>query len=78
MLPALGLSRGPCDLAETLPAFPVWEAIRSGLRGESVPYMRDLNALTDPRPPRAQASRFAGGVSVPHEDASFRHHYAGF
>ncbi len=59
--------------------FPDWEAIRSGLRKESVPYMQDLNALTDARAtPWHKHPRFAGGVTVPHEDASFRAHYAGF
>ncbi len=59
--------------------FPDWDAIRAGLRSESVPYMRDLNALTDAKAtPWHKHPRFAGGVTVPHEDASFRHHYTGF
>ncbi len=59
--------------------FPDWDAIRAGLRSESVPYMRDLNALTDAKAtPWHKHPRFAGGVTVPHEDATFRNHYTGF
>ena len=59
--------------------FPDWEAIRAGLRSESVPYMRDLNALTDAKAtPWHKHPRFAGGVGVPHEGATFRNHYTGF
>jgi tagatose 1,6-diphosphate aldolase len=59
--------------------FPDWDAIRKGLRGESVPYMRDLNALTDAKAtPWHKHALFAGGVSVPHCDATFRNHYKGF
>jgi tagatose 1,6-diphosphate aldolase len=59
--------------------FPDWEAIRAGLRGESLPYMRDLNALTDAKAAPWHAHPvFGDGVTVPHEDGSFRHHYQGF
>jgi tagatose 1,6-diphosphate aldolase len=59
--------------------FPDWDAIRHGLRSESVPYMRDLNALTDAHAtPWHKHACFGPGVTVPHEDASFRVHYKGF
>jgi tagatose 1,6-diphosphate aldolase len=59
--------------------FPDWEAIRTGLRKESVPYMRDLNTLTDAKAkPWHQHPVFGGEPTVPHEDASFRNHYNGF
>jgi tagatose 1,6-diphosphate aldolase len=60
-------------------AFPDWDAIRAGLRAESIPYMRDLNALTDAHAkPWHRHPLFGGHVTVPHPDAGFRHHYAGF
>jgi tagatose 1,6-diphosphate aldolase len=59
--------------------FPDWNAIREGLRNESVPYMRDLNALTDAKAmPWDRHASFGAEVTVPHEDASFRNHYTGF
>jgi tagatose 1,6-diphosphate aldolase len=59
--------------------FPDWEAIRQGLREESVPYMRDLNALTDAcATPWHKHPVFGGAVGVTHEDASFRKYYSGF
>jgi len=59
--------------------FPDWDAIRAGLRADSVPYMRDLNKLTDAKAtPWHRHPLFSGGVAVPHEDASFRNHYAEF
>jgi tagatose 1,6-diphosphate aldolase len=60
-------------------AFPDWDAIRAGLRAESVPYMRDLNTLTDAKAlPWHAHECFGGKTGVAREDASFRHHYAGF
>jgi tagatose 1,6-diphosphate aldolase len=59
--------------------FPEWDAIRNGLRTESVPYMRDLNALTDAKAlPWHKHGLFGDKVGVTHEDASFRNHYKGF
>jgi tagatose 1,6-diphosphate aldolase len=59
--------------------FPDWEAIRTGLRKESQPYMRDLNSLTDKAAlPWHQHSCFAGKTNVSQEDASFRNKYKGF
>jgi tagatose 1,6-diphosphate aldolase len=59
--------------------FPDWEAIRDGLRAESIPYMRDLNALTDAKAmPWHKHPVFGGRTAVSHEDATFRKHYSGF
>lgn len=59
--------------------FPDWEAIRKGLRDEAVPYMQDLNALTDARAtPWHRHAVFGGQVGIPNADGSFRRHYAGF
>jgi tagatose 1,6-diphosphate aldolase len=59
--------------------FPDWDAIRKGLRQESVPYMKDLNALTNAKAtPWHKHPLFEGHVGVAHEDASFRNHYSGF
>ncbi len=59
--------------------FPDWDAIRAGLRAESVPYMRDINALTDAlATPWHKHPAYGGKAGLAHEDASFRHHYKGF
>jgi tagatose 1,6-diphosphate aldolase len=59
--------------------FPDWEAIRTGLRAESLPYMRDLNALTDAAAtPWHKHPVFGGRTGLTHEDATFRNHYSGF
>jgi tagatose 1,6-diphosphate aldolase len=59
--------------------FPDWDAIRAGLRAESVPYMRDLNALTDAKAmPWHRHACFGSAAGVIHQDASFRNHYKGF
>jgi tagatose 1,6-diphosphate aldolase len=60
--------------------FPDWDRIRDALRGEAVPYMRGLNALTDAaaRPWHTHPCYGPGGARVEPADASFRHAYAGF
>jgi tagatose 1,6-diphosphate aldolase len=59
--------------------FPDWDAIRNGLRNESQPYMRDLNALTDKAAmPWHQHTCFAGKTTLLREDSNFRNHYADF
>src|SRR5262249_55971377 len=44
---ASGYLAGRAIWLKAFQAFPDWDAIRAGLRGEAVAYMRDLNALTD-------------------------------
>lgn len=60
--------------------FPDWQKLRSVLRNEGVPYMQELNTLTDAEAtPWEKHPRFLNGNTggLP-DDASFRHHYAGF
>jgi tagatose 1,6-diphosphate aldolase len=59
--------------------FPDWEEIRAGLRRDSLPYMKDLNALTDARAlPWFAHPCFGGSVKVHNPDGGFRHAYRGF
>jgi tagatose 1,6-diphosphate aldolase len=59
--------------------FPDWNAIRHSLNAESIPYMRELNALTDARAlPWHAHPCYGGRTGVSHEDAGFRKHYKGF
>jgi tagatose 1,6-diphosphate aldolase len=76
---ASGYLAGRAIWAEPFKAFPDWEAIRKGLRAKGVPYMRELNDLTDrAATPWFEHPCFGGNVTVPHPDGSFRHHYKGF
>lgn len=60
--------------------FPDWAAMRNGLEGEAVEYMRSLNRLTDEcAVPWTERPQYGSrGVSVSPPDASFRHEYQGF
>jgi tagatose 1,6-diphosphate aldolase len=59
--------------------FPDWDAIRHGLHTESLPYMRDINRLTDASAlPWTEHAVFGGATEIAHPDASFRRHYQGF
>ena len=60
--------------------FPDWGGIRDQLRGEAVPYMRELNLLTDAaaRPWHTHPCFGREGARVEPADSSFRHVYAGF
>jgi tagatose 1,6-diphosphate aldolase len=77
---ASGYLAGRAIWAEPFRAFPDWEAIRQGLRQQAVPYMQDLNALTDAEalPWHNHPVYGADGPGLAHPDASFRTHYAGF
>ena len=73
---ASGYLAGRAIWSEAFKAYPDWPAIRSGLAGEGVAYMRDINQLTD-----AQAKPWPtnwGGVGLAGGDADFRHTYSGF
>ncbi len=73
---ASGYLAGRAIWADPFKAFPDWDAIRTGLRGKSVPYMADLNAMTDrSATPWFDHPLYGGKASVAHPDASFRHHY---
>jgi tagatose 1,6-diphosphate aldolase len=73
---ASGYLAGRAIWSEPFKAFPDWDAIRAGLRGQSLPYMAELNALTDARgTPWFDHPLYGGEATVAHPDASFRHHY---
>jgi tagatose 1,6-diphosphate aldolase len=77
---ASGYLAGRAIWLEAFQHFPDWDGIRDALRGEAVPYMRGLNALTDAaaRPWYTHPCYGPGGARVEPADASFRHAYAGF
>jgi tagatose 1,6-diphosphate aldolase len=77
---ASGYLAGRAIWLEAFQRFPDWDGIRDELRGEAVPYMRGLNALTDAaaQPWHAHPCYGGGGARVEPADSSFRHAYAGF
>lgn len=76
---ASGYLAGRAIWAEPFKSFPDWEAIRAGLRAQSLPYMADLNRLTDrAATPWFEHPLFRDGIEVPNPDGSFRQFYAGF
>ncbi|WP_342358500.1 tagatose 1,6-diphosphate aldolase [Terrarubrum flagellatum] len=76
---ASGYLAGRAIWSEPFKAFPDWDAIRSGLRAESKPYMSDINALTDAKAtPWSAHPCFGGKPALAHEDAAFRAHYSAF
>jgi tagatose 1,6-diphosphate aldolase len=76
---ASGYLAGRAIWAEPFKAFPDWEAIRAGLRGQSLPYMRELNTMTDKAAtPWFDHPIYGGKVGVPALDGAFRRDYKGF
>jgi tagatose 1,6-diphosphate aldolase len=77
---ASGYLAGRAIWLKAFEQFPDWDAIRQGLRGEAVAYMRSLNELTDrsAQPWQAHRGFGAGGARVLPADATFRHVYPGF
>jgi tagatose 1,6-diphosphate aldolase len=77
---ASGYLAGRAIWLKAFEQFPDWDAIRQGLRGEAVEYMRSLNELTDhtAQPWQAHRGFGAGGARVLPADATFRHVYPGF
>lgn len=76
---ACGYLAGRAIWAKPFQAFPDWQAIRNGLRAESLPYMRRINALTDRlATPWQSHPVFAGKTGVLPDDGAFRHAYPGF
>jgi len=75
---ASGYLAGRAIWLDAFAEYPNWEKIQQGLRAESVPYMAELNALTDASAiPWHQNPVFAnGGAGFAHPDASFRHSYS--
>ncbi len=73
---ASGYLAGRAIWAEPFKAFPDWDAIRAGLRAKSLPYMAELNTLTDAKAtPWFEHPLYGGRAEVAHPDASFRHRY---
>lgn len=76
---ASGYLAGRAIWLEAFGAYPDWAAIEAGLRGASVDYMAELNALTDAAAtPWSDHPLFAGQAGFQPADASFRHGYEGF
>lgn len=77
---ASGYLAGRAIWLEAFQRFPDWNAIEAGLREQAVPYMRELNALTDAAatPWHRHPCYGAAGPKVLPADASFRHVYPGF
>lgn len=73
---ASGYLAGRAIWSQAFKAFPDWEAIRAGLAGEGVAYMRDINTLTDAH--AAPWWRSWHGAAMSDADAAFRHSYPGF
>ena len=76
---ASGYLAGRAIWLDAFAHFPDWDKIRAGLREKGVPYMRDINALTDRAAlPWHKHGVFGGKTGLANPDASFRHHYRGF
>lgn len=75
---ASGFLAGRAIWLEAFNAYPDWDAIRAGLEGDAVEYMKDISALAD-----AKAANWAqhacygeGGARLTADDAYFRADYA--
>lgn len=77
---ASGYLAGRAIWLDAFSSFPDWDAIRAGLSGESVDYMKDLNTLTDVEATawHAHPVYADGGASFSPDDATFRHGYGDF
>ncbi|MEJ1159994.1 tagatose 1,6-diphosphate aldolase [Prosthecomicrobium sp. N25] len=76
---ASGYLAGRAIWADAFEAFPDWDAIRSGLRADSVPYMDALNRLTDEAAlPWFDHPLHGGSTRVSPPDHRFRFDYPGF
>lgn len=73
---ASGYLAGRAIWLEAFGSYPDWAAIEAGLRGGSVDYMDELNALTDAAAaPWFDHPVFGGHAGFHPADASFRHRY---
>jgi len=75
---ASGYLAGRAIWADAFASFPDWAAMRAWLEGDSVAYMRELNALTEAEalPWHRHPAYGAAGATFRPADASFRHVYA--
>ncbi len=75
---ASGYLAGRAIWADAFRNYPDWAAVRSALESDAVPYMRDLNALTDAEAvPWHRHPRFDGDAGISPNDGGFRARYAG-
>ncbi|MBL8590614.1 MAG: tagatose 1,6-diphosphate aldolase [Methylobacteriaceae bacterium] len=72
---ASGYLAGRAIWLEAFRAYPDFAAIRQGLAGRGVDYMKDINRLTDAS--AAPWQRNWGGVALADADENFRHAYPG-
>jgi tagatose 1,6-diphosphate aldolase len=76
---ASGYLAGRAIWADAFTAFPDWDAIRAGLRRDSVAYMGDLNRMTDAAAlPWFDHPIHGGSTRVSPPDQRFRFEYPGF
>lgn len=76
---ASGYLAGRAIWLEAFKAFPDWSQIESGLRGEAVSYMQEINRLTDEAAtPWQEHPLHRTQKTVEPADAGFRAAYAGF
>ncbi|MEL7184200.1 MAG: tagatose-bisphosphate aldolase, partial [Pseudomonadota bacterium] len=76
---ASGYLAGRAIWLDAFNSYPDWDAMRAGLQRDSVPYMADLNALTDAKatPWAAHACYGGDGGAFMDPTAGFRHGYGG-
>lgn len=77
---ASGYLAGRAIWLDAFAHFPDWAAITADLRGDSVPYMQDINALTDEQALAWHQHVVYGerGSSFQPNDQTFRHTYSDF
>lgn len=80
---ASGYLAGRAIWLDAFAAYPDWDKIRSGLQANAVPYMQEINTLTDAKAlPWYNHDLYSGSVgpdfSIDDADAAFRNNYPGF
>lgn len=80
---ASGYLAGRAIWLDAFGAYPDWDKIRSSLKANAVPYMNELNVLTDAKAlPWYDHTLYGGNVgpdfSIEDADATFRNTYSGF
>ena len=76
---ASGYLAGRAIWQDAFAHYPDWPAIRAGLEGASVDYMKNINALTDEAATPWHAHPcFDGKAGFAPASAAFRHEYSGF
>ncbi len=76
---ASGYLAGRAIWLDAFKHFPDWQAIRTELAGDSMSYMKRLNALTDEKAlPWFEHEAIGANADVTPKSGEFRHHYPGF